>query len=128
MIQKSPDLQKISRSVFSSLDYLGEIGGIYMAVRSIGIFLLVIMEPWSWRKYLIKRLYRHQTSIKAGTLKSVTLSQREEIFQKAIQTLKTRKPIYPEPNSMLREWLQLSLSKFKWIFPFTANDWFYLKA
>jgi hypothetical protein len=82
----------------------------------------------SWKKYLIKKLYRHQTSIKAGTLKSLNESPHQDIFQKAIQTLKTRKPIYPEPNSMLREWLQLSLAKFKCIFPFTANDWFYLKA
>jgi hypothetical protein len=48
MIHTSPDLQKISRSVFSSLDYLGELGGIFMAIKSMGVFLLVMMEPWSW--------------------------------------------------------------------------------
>jgi hypothetical protein len=69
MIELNPHLQKMTRSVYSSVDWLGEVGGIFMAVQSIGLLLLAIIQPWSWEKYLVRKLYRHQVPIKAANFK-----------------------------------------------------------
>ena len=59
----SPDLEVTERQTYNLLEYLGDIGGLFDALRYMGIFILGPFVSFSLQSKLLNSLFRFVSSV-----------------------------------------------------------------
>ena len=93
----SPDLEVTERQTYNLLEYLGDIGGLFDALRYMGIFIISPFVSFSLRSKLLNSLFRFVTSVQTDNkfTKDTPIS-RLEATQKMTWDLQRAKKIEEE--------------------------------